>query len=41
VDFARSGDHRRRPAGIDTSRAAAQFRQLKSLLHDIFAREVD
>lgn len=31
----------RRPAGIDTSRAATQFRQLKSLLHDIFAREVD
>ena len=31
----------RRAAGIDTSRAAAQFRQLKSLLHDIFAREVD
>ncbi len=31
----------RRAAGIDTSRAAAQFRQLKSFLHDHFAKEVD
>jgi len=31
----------RRSAGIDTAQAIAQFRQLKSLLRDIFAREVD
>lgn len=31
----------RRSAGIDTARAAAQLKQLKSFLHDIFAREVD
>jgi hypothetical protein len=31
----------RRAAGIDTSRAAAQYRQLKSFLQGIFAKEVD
>jgi len=31
----------RRSAGIDTARAAAQFQQLKSILHEIFDREVD